>query len=615
MSPRQKRYPKYEAVGKALHEKYEALIRDVRPKITYEVIKKEGGPAPRITSRLLGGYEELGRPSARKNIVKIIIILVRKGVIKTKEDADEFLRLAGLVLLSEDKEEDREVLNIFESKEALDRPRYYTRNQTELIGRNKDIEAIFTKLQKEGRRFLTLVGPPGVGKSELARQIYLLAQTQDYFSHVLMIFLEDENIPADMLSVLPVEAVKSSSDVLRAVIKHLQRVDMQKRVLLILDKCEQIEDLDATRTKLSDVLDKHKQLTILATSRVRFSVYEYEVLPLIIPNVLTYKDERLENLLTYDAVKLFLESAKRSNEDFNLIEQNATTTAEICIVLAGLPLALLIAGSWVKRLGIEGVYQRLLNSGIQELEYDFPDNTHHRTLDRLIERSYELLDEQEQTLFRRLGVFIHRCSIRAVAAICNFGDLPTSETDLLNILRTLSNHNLVTFEKEVIDIAHNTLRDYARRKLGAEEKRKADARFLFYYKKTINDEMKAAMEIEDREENFKAADIFFSQAANMIIVEDRIKVLKEMTIRSILGEEEYEATLKAMEKRGRLKFDELPDETRNFMIKTFGEKVSKEILMNAEQTGRTEKEEQMVKRFEKLWDDFDNIIENNLLFD
>ncbi len=176
----------------------------------------------------------------------------------------------------------------------------------------------------------------------------------------------------------------------------------------------------------------------------------------------------------------------------------------------------------MKELGVEGVYTRLLNGDLQKLNYDFPVSKRHITLDKLISASYNLLKKNEQTLFRRLGIFSGsvgvfgvRGSIKAVATICNLGDLPTDELHLINSLKALANHNLVIFADELTGIAHATIRDYALLKLlkDKDENAKINIKFLIYYLITFD---KEALVFDSETESLKLREKSTEQTGSIL---------------------------------------------------------------------------------------------------
>lgn len=415
-----------------------------------------------------------------------------------------------------------------------------------LIGREQAIKEIYAKLQ-EGTRFLTLTGVPGVGKTELARQVAKLAQTQVYFSHVLpILYLDIVPPPADFPVISPVRAVNNSADLMKMMRKHLYGVDLQQRVLLVLDNVEQITDIDNARGRLSQFLDENSTLTILATSRLRFSVSEYEVCSLKTPVTEEKNNETIERLRENDAVRLFIEGARRTSRErntppFDVTDQNASIIAALCRGLGGLPLALLIAGSWATKIDMKDLYAMLQTKNIHDLPDYSPDSQRHRTLDTLIDVSYHLLTDQQKTLFRRLGVLAGRCTWKAAAAICGFEPLPTREYELLPILDELSRHFLITFENEYIDLAHITLHDYAIRQRDqstSQEWLTTTWRFASYYMK-VHKDWNETIERGDIDTAF----MYLEELANIDWAEKTGNAIRRLYIKRKklqLSKEEYE---------------------------------------------------------------------------
>ena len=157
---------------------------------------------------------------------------------------------------------------------------------------------------------------------------------------------------------------------------------------------------------------------MLVTSRERLHVrgeHEFAVPPLALPDPEHLPD--LKALSQYEAVALFLERAQATKPDFQLALTNARALAEICARLDGLPLAIELAAARVKLLPPQTLLARLdqrlqvLASGARDMP------ARHQTLRDTIAWSYNLLNAQEQCLFRRLAVFLGGCPLEAVEAM------------------------------------------------------------------------------------------------------------------------------------------------------------------------------------------------------
>ena len=113
-----------------------------------------------------------------------------------------------------------------------------------------------------------------------------------------------------------------------------------------------------------------------------------------------------------------MERAQAVKPDFSLTQENAPTVAAICARLDGLPLAIELISARVKLLPpaalLERLHGRLMlqSDGLRDIE------PRHRTLNAAIDWSYQLLSAEEQTLFRRLGVFVGGWTLEAAEAIC-----------------------------------------------------------------------------------------------------------------------------------------------------------------------------------------------------
>src|SRR6185436_16345029 len=138
--------------------------------------------------------------------------------------------------------------------------------------------------------------------------------------------------------------------------------------------------------------------------------------PLTLPDLTHLPD--IETTTRYSAVTLFMERAQAVKPDFSLTLENAPSVAAICTRLDGLPLAIELISARVKLLPpaalLERLHGRLMlqSDGLRDIE------PRHRTLNAAIDWSYQLLSADEQTLLRRLGVFVGGWTLEAAEAVC-----------------------------------------------------------------------------------------------------------------------------------------------------------------------------------------------------
>jgi predicted ATPase/DNA-binding CsgD family transcriptional regulator len=171
--------------------------------------------------------------------------------------------------------------------------------------------------------------------------------------------------------------------------------------------------------QVAELLAACPKLKIMVTSRMALHVraeQEFAVPPLALPDPKRLPD--LVILSQYEAVALFIQRARAVKSDFQVTNATAPAVAEMCVRLDGLPLAIELAATRVKLFPPQALLARLgqrlavLTSGA----LDAP--ARQQTLRDTIDWSYQLLDAQEQRLFRQLSVFVGGCTLEAVEAVC-----------------------------------------------------------------------------------------------------------------------------------------------------------------------------------------------------
>jgi non-specific serine/threonine protein kinase len=180
---------------------------------------------------------------------------------------------------------------------------------------------------------------------------------------------------------------------------------------------------------------------------------EYAVVPLATPNLGRLDFQEMPT--PYASVALFLERAQAVRPEFQMTPENARTIAEICVRLDGVPLAIELAAAWVKVLALKQIAARLSGASRLLKGLDQTALPHQRSLHATIEWSYDLLSEQERTLFCRLSVFTGGCTLEAAEAVCAGDEI--EEGEVLELLSHLINQSLVHMQERSGDAHYRLL--------------------------------------------------------------------------------------------------------------------------------------------------------------
>src|SRR5829696_1561261 len=203
---------------------------------------------------------------------------------------------------------------------------------TPLVGREREVEALLSMVRHAGVRLLTLVGPPGIGKTRLAIQV-ATDLIDDFPDGVCFVPLAPINDP-DLVVPAITQALEFRGEADGPLLERLKGYLQDKQMLLLLDNFEQVV---TAAPLLADLLAGCPGLRVLVTSRELLHLYgehDYPVPPLSLPE--PGKSSDLEGLSRYEAVELFVQRARAVNPGFELTQRNAQAVAEICLQLDGL---------------------------------------------------------------------------------------------------------------------------------------------------------------------------------------------------------------------------------------------------------------------------------------
>jgi len=329
---------------------------------------------------------------------------------------------------------------------------------TSFIGRQPEIAEIKALLSKA--RLITLSGSGGAGKTRLALQV--AADVVDgypdgvWFAEFAPI-TDPALVPKTVASALSVPE-QPGREMIGTLIDALR----PKTLLLVLDNCEHL--LAACADLAAALLRTCPKVRILATSREGLGVPGetlWRVPSLSLPDVSHLPTS--EDLVLYEAVRLFVDRAVAATPEFAVTSANAPAVAQVCHQLDGIPLAIELAAARVKVLAVEQIATRLddrfrlLTGGSRMV---LP---RHQTLRAAIDWSYNMLSEAERVLLRRLSVFAGGWTLEAAEAVCAGGGVES--TTILDLLTSLVDKSLVLAETQRGQARYRlleTVRQYAR---------------------------------------------------------------------------------------------------------------------------------------------------------
>ncbi len=330
----------------------------------------------------------------------------------------------------------------FPSLKTLDaRPNNFPVQLTSFIGREKELEEIKSGLMNS--RLLTLIGTGGSGKTRLAMQAG--ADLIDEYSNGVIIVelaaVSDRSLVAQTM----LNSIGSKEIPGKNIEESLTEYLKDKELLIILDNCEHLISECAKLSEL--ILSKCPEIKILSTSRESLNCSGEKILrtpSLTLPDI--NKKNNPEQLMQFEAIRLFTERALSVNPDFRVNNENTFYLVQICCRLDGIPLAIELAAVRRKLLTLNKIYERLNNRFKLLTGGNRTSLQRQQTLKAMIDWSYDLLSENEKTLWGRLSVFSGGWTLEAAEEICS--DDKIQKHDILDLLSSLTEKSVIIYDSE-----------------------------------------------------------------------------------------------------------------------------------------------------------------------
>ena len=345
-----------------------------------------------------------------------------------------------------------------------------TAQLTSFVGRESELADVTHQLEQG--RLLTLLGPGGTGKTRLMLQVAeeLIDKYPDGVWMVELAPLTDPDLIAERVAAPLQVQEQPGREMHDTLVDSLRR----KELLLLLDNVEHLVRECAEFAEL--LLTQCPKLKILVTGREALFIggeTTIQVPSLSLPG--TQENVTPDAIRNSESVQLFLARAQAVRPDYHLSPNNAAPIGEIVRRLDGIPLALELAAARLRMLSAEQIAERLSDRFRLLTGGSRTALPRQQTLQSLIDWSWDLLEENERVLLRRLSVFSGGWSMEAAQAVAGFE--PLDELVIFDSLEQLVNKSLITVKHHTEGEARfgmlESIRQYARDRLFAADEGEA----------------------------------------------------------------------------------------------------------------------------------------------
>jgi predicted ATPase/DNA-binding winged helix-turn-helix (wHTH) protein len=325
-----------------------------------------------------------------------------------------------------------------------------------MVGRETVVSEVSQKLRNE--RFVTLLGPGGIGKTTIALAVGRAA-AEEFGGEVHFVDLESLTDPRHVAGAV----ATSLGFALTSKDPGLDLVDLvrSRKCLIILDNCEHV--IEAVALLAEQLYQESEQIYLLTTSRELLKVggeHCWRVLPLDFPP--DGSEQTANAVLRYPAVQLLARRVAARAGSFILTDEEAPFVAEMCRKLDGIPLAIELAAGQVAALGLKNTLARL---ELLKLAHRSAV-ARHQTLKATLDWSYNLLSDGERTVLRRIAPFVGQFTLDGARYVA--GELGMGTGDIFDAIAGLVEKSLIATQIDETQGQYrllDTTRAYALEKL------------------------------------------------------------------------------------------------------------------------------------------------------
>jgi predicted ATPase/DNA-binding winged helix-turn-helix (wHTH) protein len=279
-----------------------------------------------------------------------------------------------------------------------------------MVGRDETVETL--KAAVASRRFVSIVGPGGVGKTTIAIAV-AHALAPEFPGAVC--FVDLGAIQDESLFVTAVASAVGCLDHAQGSLEGLLAFLSEERLLLVLDSCEHV--LEPVASLAERVFQEAPLVHIVATTREALRVDGenlYQLLSLGTPAI--NATLTAASALAYPAVRLFVDRAAAGGFQHELSDEAASMIGDICCHLDGLPLAIELAAGRVSAYGVDGL-AKVIGHDPMLVWRSRRGVPRHQTLQAMLDWSYDLLSDREKSTFCALSAFVGTFTLEMVQTV------------------------------------------------------------------------------------------------------------------------------------------------------------------------------------------------------